>query len=119
MSCEENSEPIVIEEVETVPPPARDPQVVKDSIEKVKLDSTTAVYMKTFNLVDILSVDPTIKVDLRYATDNNFMGEVLYDTLNVLYLQADVAERIAKCQSYLKEKHPTLSLIHISEPTRL
>lgn len=111
VSCEESSEPIIIEEVETVPPTVRDPQLVKDSIEKVKLDSTTAVYMKTFNLVDILSVDPTVKVDLRYATENNFMGQVLYDTLNALYLQADVAERIAKCQSYLKERQPTYSLL--------
>ena len=89
----------------------RDPQFVKDSIAEVQRDSVTASYMKTFNLVDILSVDPTIKVDLRYATSNNFMGHVLYDTINRLYLQEDVAVRISACQKYLKSKHPNYSLL--------
>ena len=101
-SCEENSEPTVMKEV--APVPVRDPQIAKDSIAKVELDSTTAVYMKSFNLVDILKVDSSIQVDLRYASDNNFMGHILYDTLNVLYLQNDVAVRVSACQSYLKGK---------------
>lgn len=89
----------------------RDPQLIQDSINQVRQDSLTAVYLSTFNLVNIHSVDSSIQVDLRYATDNNFMGHVLYDTLNALYLQADVAERISKCQSYLKSIHPTYSLL--------
>jgi D-alanyl-D-alanine dipeptidase len=110
VSCDESSELMEIKskaDVETVP----DPQIMKDSIAKVKLDSATVAYMKTFNLVNILDVDPTIQVDLRYATDNNFMGHVLYDTLDALFLQEDVAVRVAACQSYLKEKHPNYSLL--------
>lgn len=108
-SCDENPEPVEIEDVE--PEPVRDPQIAKDSIAKVVLDSATAKYMKTFNLVDILTIDPSIHVDLRYATDNNFMGYVLYDTLSVLYLQEDVAQRVSACQAYLKEKFPNYSLL--------
>lgn len=108
-SCEDVPEPVIKEEVEVVVVEA--PQEIKDSIAKVELDSTTAIYMKTFNLVDILTVDPSIQVDLRYATDNNFMGHVLYDTLSVLYLQKDVAERVAACQTYLKKKFPNYSLL--------
>ena len=107
--CETNSKPVEIQEFEVVK--VRDPQIVKDSIAKVELDSTTSKYLKTFNLVDILEIDSSIQVDLRYATDNNFMGHVLYDTLSSLYLQSDVAERISACQSYLKEKHPRYSLL--------
>lgn len=109
LSCNDSSEPAVVEEVEPVP--IRDPQIAIDSIARVELDSTTNVYMKTFNLVNILEVDPSIQVDLRYATDNNFMGHILYDTLNVLYLQEDVALRVSACQTYLKEKFPNYSLL--------
>ncbi|MFK7784776.1 MAG: M15 family metallopeptidase [Crocinitomicaceae bacterium] len=108
-SCGEESEPKEVKEVE--PEIVRDPQIIKDSIAKVKLDSTTVAYMKTFNLVDILDIDSSIKVDLRYSSDNNFMGHVLYDTLDALFLQEDVAVRVSGCQSYLKEKHPNYSLL--------
>ncbi|NVK62946.1 MAG: M15 family metallopeptidase [Flavobacteriales bacterium] len=89
----------------------KDPQLIQDSIDRVKRDSLTDSYLKTFNLVNIQSIDTSIQVDLRYATDNNFMGHVLYDTLNALYLQEDVAERISECQSYLKSIHPNYSLL--------
>ncbi len=82
-----------------------------DSLARVELKAQTAEYLKSFGLVDILSVDSSIQIDLRYATTNNFMGMVLYDTLQSVYLQADVAERIALCQQYLKTKHPTYSLL--------
>lgn len=108
-SCENNFEDLVLEDLETTE--VQDPKIIEDSIAKVQLDSTTKDYMKSFNLVDVLSVDASIKVDLRYATTNNFMGHVLYDTLRKLYLQEDVAQRISACQSYLKKKHPNYSLL--------
>jgi zinc D-Ala-D-Ala dipeptidase len=82
-----------------------------DSLARVELKSETDEYLKSFGMVDILSIDSSIQIDLRYATSNNFMGIVLYDTLQSVYLQADVAERIALCQQYLKTKHPTYSLL--------
>ena len=30
------------------------------------------------DLVELVTLDPTIKLDIRYATDNNFLGEPLY-----------------------------------------
>jgi len=108
-SCEEEPEPKQVKEIE--PEVIRDPQIIKDSIAKVKLDSTTTAYMKTFNLVDILDIDSSIQVDLRYSSDNNFMGHILYDTLDALFLQEEVAVRVSACQSYLKEKYPSYSLL--------
>lgn len=63
------------------------------------------------NLVDIQSVDSSIQVELRYASTNNFMKQKLYFTLNKLYLQKDVAERLSKSQQYLKTLHPGYSLL--------
>ncbi len=108
-SCEPDSKPVFKKEVQEIP--VQDEQQIKDSIAEVKIDSVTASYMKSFNLIDVLTVDPTIQIDLRYATANNFMGHILYDTLNALYLQEDVALRIAGCQSYLKAKFPSYSLL--------
>lgn len=108
-SCETNSDGQTVKNEANSNVP--DPEMIKDSIDKAKLDALTADYLKSFNLVNVLDVDPSIKVDLRYATSNNFMGHVLYDTLRKLYLQEDVAQRISACQTYLKQKHPKYSLL--------
>jgi len=49
--------------------------------------------------------DSRIIVDLRYATENNFLGIVLYDTLSELYLQEEVIQRLSRCQDYLDSLH--------------
>lgn len=63
------------------------------------------------NLVDIQSIDPTIKVDLKYATSDNFMKMILYTKLRNAYLQDDVAIRIGKVQHYLQDLKPGYSLL--------
>jgi len=63
------------------------------------------------NLVDIQTIDPTIQVDLKYASDDNFMKQKLYFKIDKLYVQHDVAERLAKCQQYLQKLHPNYSLL--------
>ncbi len=62
-------------------------------------------------LIDIQLVNPSIKVDLKYATADNFMGKRLYFDIDKLYLQKDVAERLSKCQQYLQKLNPELSLL--------
>jgi D-alanyl-D-alanine dipeptidase len=57
-------------------------------------------------LVPINLVDKRIIVDLRYATENNFMGRQLYDTLQEAFLQLEVLERLVKCQNYLDSIKP-------------
>jgi D-alanyl-D-alanine dipeptidase len=54
--------------------------------------------------VDIRSVDPTIAIDLRYATQNNVAHRPLYPPGTVALVRASVAERLAVAQKYLKEK---------------
>ena len=63
------------------------------------------------NLVDVQSIDPTIQVELKYTTTDNFIGEILYTRIKNAYLQKDVAERLSKCQSLLKSIHPSYSLL--------
>ena len=62
-------------------------------------------------LVDLLKIDSTIKVDLKYASTDNFMGIQLYDTIARLFLQEDVAIRLSKSQHFLDSIRPGYSLL--------
>lgn len=53
-------------------------------------------------LVDISRLDPTIQLDIRYATSNNFTGRVVYPAPRCL-LREDVAERLLRVHQKLKE----------------
>jgi D-alanyl-D-alanine dipeptidase len=35
--------------------------------------------LRAFELVDLAELDPTIQLEIRYATDNNFLGAKIYD----------------------------------------
>jgi zinc D-Ala-D-Ala dipeptidase len=67
--------------------------------------------MQRNGLVDVLSVDPSLLIELKYATTDNFMHMNLYGCLQKAYLLPDVAKRLAICQQYLKQLHPEYSLV--------
>jgi D-alanyl-D-alanine dipeptidase len=54
--------------------------------------------------VDIKSVDPTIAIDLRYASQNNVAHRPLYPPGTPALVRASVAARLVVAQKYLKEK---------------
>ncbi|MDM4017129.1 serine hydrolase [Roseiconus lacunae] len=62
------------------------------------------------NLVELVSLDPTIKLDIRYATTNNFTGAVFYKQPRA-FMQADAAAGVAKANNMLGERGLGL-LIH-------
>ncbi len=80
-------------------------------VQEKKHSDSVQQALKMNNLVDIQQIDPSIQVDLKYATTDNFMKQRLYDDIDKLYLQKDVAERLAKCQQFLKKLNPDLSLL--------
>lgn len=55
------------------------------------------------DLVDITTVDPTIVVDIRYATTNNFTGVAVYPVGKCL-LRRDVANHLHRVQQSLKQR---------------
>lgn len=75
---------------------------LNDSIDKVFL---------SIDLIDVTKVNSKIIVDLKYATSNNFMNAILYDTLRRVYLQKEVAERLSKCQNFLDSIRPGYCLL--------
>lgn len=53
------------------------------------------------DLVEIVSLDPTIHLDIRYATSNNFVGRPVYPEARA-YLQRPAAEALVAAQRWLK-----------------
>jgi D-alanyl-D-alanine dipeptidase len=62
------------------------------------------------DLVDLATLDPTIRFDIRYATTNNFMGAVFYSEPRA-FLQRPAAEALLRAHRRLREQGYGL-LIH-------
>jgi D-alanyl-D-alanine dipeptidase len=77
-----------------------------DALREQALRSTPPVEptpKRKTDLVDLASVDPSIKFDIRYATSNNFMGFPLYER-PAAYLQRPAAEALRRAASTLAPK---------------
>ena len=61
-------------------------------------------------LVDIQKLDSNIKVNLRYASTNNFLGINMYGDFHRAYLQKEVAEKLINAQQFLKDTFPDYNL---------
>lgn len=57
-------------------------------------------------LVNVQEADPTIRVELKYATTDNFMKKKVYKELKNAYLQKETAQKLAKAHAFLKEIKP-------------
>ncbi len=52
-------------------------------------------------LIDIQKVNPNIRIDIRYATENNFMKEKLYPEVRCL-VRKEIAEKLSRIQQRLE-----------------
>ncbi len=55
------------------------------------------------DLVELVRLDPTIKLDIRYATVNNFAGRAVYSEARA-FLQRPAAEALVAAHRWLKEQ---------------
>lgn len=62
------------------------------------------------DLVELIALDPSIKLDIRYATTNNFTGAVFYQQSKA-FLQRPAAEAVVRAHQRLRERGLGL-LIH-------
>ena len=56
---------------------------------------------RTPELVELVKLDPTIKLDIRYATSNNFLGTPVYTQARA-FLQRPAAEALLRAHRELK-----------------
>jgi D-alanyl-D-alanine dipeptidase len=67
--------------------------------------------MEKMGLVEVRSIDLRIRVALPYASNDNFTGEVLYESSQYAYLQPDVAAMLAKASQLLQEQYPNYRIL--------
>ena len=89
--------------------------VIEDKITKVEKQNVDTSYLeslfKQYNLVDINTLDSTIKVNLKYADTANFLHLNFYDGLKKAYLPCEVANHLCNAQFYLKQININYSLV--------
>lgn len=56
---------------------------------------------KETNLVELMKLDSTIKLDIRYATSNNFVGQPVYKEARA-FLQKDAAEALKRVNAKMQ-----------------
>ncbi len=67
--------------------------------------------MRRRGLVDIREMDAEIRVEMKYATEDNFVGQNMYGTLRTAYLLPHFARRVVQAQKLLKRLHPQYTLL--------
>jgi D-alanyl-D-alanine dipeptidase len=55
------------------------------------------------DLIELIKLDNTIKLDIRYATSNNFVGKPVYPEARA-FLQRPAAEAVVRVHKWLKNK---------------
>ncbi len=58
---------------------------------------------KTNNLIEVIKLDPSIKLDIRYATKNNFLKRPVYKEAKA-YLQVEIAKSLINANKDFKKK---------------
>jgi D-alanyl-D-alanine dipeptidase len=60
-------------------------------------------YKREAKLVELITLDPTIRLDIRYATDDNFVGKKVYPEARA-FLQKPAAKAVAKVHKELRDR---------------
>lgn len=68
-------------------------------------------YLAKKGMVNVSEIDPTICVDLKYASTDNLMGKAVYEGISGIWLHPDAANKLVKAQELLKKQHPSYSLL--------
>ena len=99
-SCKTRSVPPAIvappaAQISTPPPSPPPPTTATPPIEAGKF--------RVPDLVELVKLDPTIKLDIRYATSNNFVGRPLYTEARA-FLQKPAAEALQRAHQKLRQQ---------------
>lgn len=83
-------------------PESRTPEPLIDTLEQKLIDA---------GLVNVQSLDPSILVELKYASKDNFLKKNVYGGLRRCYMQPEAADKLAKASAILQEQRPDLRLL--------
>ena len=91
---------------------------VEELVEDTVLTSTISlppIDYDTSEWAELIRLDATILLDLRYATDSNFVGEKMYDC-GRCFLRPQVAHTLVKVHQQLKKKGLGLKMYDCYRP---
>jgi D-alanyl-D-alanine dipeptidase len=86
--------------------------VIKDTKilqKEISLDSNK-------KMIDLLTLIPELKLDLKYATVHNFMHQKLYPPTHTTFLRKPAAEALKIIEEELKEQHLALKIFDAYRP---
>ena len=69
-------------------------------------------------MLELIKLDDTIKLDVRYATDNNFVGQTVYPEARA-FLQKPAAEAVVRVHQKLKKQNLGLVIFDGYRPWRI
>jgi D-alanyl-D-alanine dipeptidase len=69
-------------------------------------------------LLELIKLDPAIRLDMRYATSNNFTGRVLYDEARA-FLAAPAAQAVARASKMARSDGFGLTIYDAYRPWRI
>lgn len=88
------------------------PEVKEEKVSHMNVDTSyLELLFKGYNLVNIKSLDSSIRVSLKYSDTSNFLKLNLYDGLRNAYFNCETALRVCEAQYYLKQINPDYSLL--------
>ena len=87
--------PVVTTQPETLPPVTAPPETLPEPSDDT--------------LVRVLDYIPTIQVELKYATEDNFTGKVIYD-FDQAYLRYGTVKKLAKAQEFFQAQGLSLKI---------
>ena len=70
------------------------------------------------DLLELIKLDDTIKLDVRYATENNFMGKIVYPEARA-FLQKPAADAVVRVHGKLKKQNLGLVIFDGYRPWRI
>ena len=66
---------------------------------------------REFGLIDIADINSDVRVELKYATEDNFSGENVYGSLKQAFFVPEVAEMVSAAQNRLSVCRPGFRLL--------
>ncbi len=75
--------------------------VLEEKLSTASLDGEEELFVYK-DLVNLKDIDPTIVVELRYATENNFTEQIIYP-FELCLLRKSTAEKLAAAQAEVRE----------------
>lgn len=68
-------------------------------------------YLANLGLIDISTLDTTLRIQLMYASDDNFLKAAVYKGITRAWLRPEAAQMLAEAVRALKKEHPGWTLI--------